>query len=69
MNEISQLCALLNFRERELSRLNRLIKYLEDYQKDRQEHLPGFFKTDTPPYTDIRTKLTEEIQSIMKKLE
>ena len=69
MNEISELCLLLNFRERELSRLNRLIKYLEDYGKDRYEHKPGFFKIDTAPYIAIRRKLMEEIQSIIKKLQ
>ena len=69
MDEISQLCQILNCKERELRRLNRLIKYLEDYQKDRHEHEAGFFKIDTTAYLAIRTKLMDEIKWIIEKLQ
>lgn len=65
MNEISQLCALLNFKERELRRLNRMIRFLENYC---QNHEPGCYKVDLTAYTAIRTKLMGEISSIMDKM-
>ena len=65
MENINELCAQINFKERELRRLNGWIKYMEGY-KGRHE---GTFEIDISDYYKIRTRLQKEVQEILHKLE
>lgn len=68
MDEINQLCHVLTFREKELRRLNRIIRDMENYCEHRSRYEPEFSKIDVSDYKAIRDKLKNEVQTLIDRL-